>query len=195
MSFIEILHTLKPIIGGGDSTHLFTRKIFEILLTEEGLWILEGISENTFKAYYNRNTNISKISRRMALYIEPEQMIHYFNGMSDATIELLTYKLQLLIPDITISNAPERISHYLVETIIESASQERSIPSTKANKPNPKHKPIANSKDSSDNEGYDNADNPHFRNGRINIQQSGNHNLNFINNGNIVLNIGNKKEE
>ena len=50
MEFTEFAEILKPIIGGSYSTHVFTRTLFETIITEDGLLQIEDIRENTFKA-------------------------------------------------------------------------------------------------------------------------------------------------
>ena len=62
MEFTEFAEILKPIIGGSYSTHVFTRTLFETIITEDGLLQIEDISENTFKAYYNGKTQVTKIT-------------------------------------------------------------------------------------------------------------------------------------
>ena len=71
MEFTEFAEILKPIIGGSYSTHVFTRTLFVTIITEDGLLQIEDISENTFKAYYNGKTQVTKIAQRVLPHIEP----------------------------------------------------------------------------------------------------------------------------
>lgn len=89
MEFTEFAQKIKPIIGGSYSTHVFTRTLFESIITEEGLLQIEDISENTFKAYYNGQTKITKISQRILPHIDPEQFIAYLDGFPEATTQRL----------------------------------------------------------------------------------------------------------
>lgn len=56
MNFKDFAHLLSPSIGAGSSTHAFTRSLFEAIVTEDGLDILNGYDKESFKAYYNGNT-------------------------------------------------------------------------------------------------------------------------------------------
>lgn len=61
MEFMNFSQKIKPIIGGSYSTHVFTRTLFEAIITEDGVLQIEDVSENTFNAYYNGQTKITKI--------------------------------------------------------------------------------------------------------------------------------------
>ena len=89
MEFTEFAEILKPIIGGSYSTHVFTRTLFETIITEDGLLQIEDISENTFKAYYNGKTQVTKIAQRVLPHIEPEQFISYLDDFPEATTQRL----------------------------------------------------------------------------------------------------------
>ena len=64
MKFKDFAHLLHPSIGAGSSTHAFTRSLFEAIVTEDGLDILNGYNKESFKAYYNGNTQITGLQRR-----------------------------------------------------------------------------------------------------------------------------------
>lgn len=125
MEFTEFAEIIKPIIGGSYSTHVFTRTLFESIITEDGLLQIEDISENTFKAYYNGQTKITKIAKRLLPHIEPEQFISYLEGFPEATTQRLCDAFQTHIEDISLYNASEKIAYLFEEILTAAAAQKR----------------------------------------------------------------------
>ena len=133
MKFTEFAQKIKPIIGGSYSTHVFTRTLFESIITEDGLLQIEDISENTFKAYYNGQTKITKISQRILPHIEPEQFIAYLDGFPDATTQRLCDTFKSDIEDINLYNATEKIAYYFERILTAAATQKRKPANKKSN--------------------------------------------------------------
>lgn len=125
MEFTEFAHLLKPIIGGSYSTHLFTRTIFESIIADNDDRLIEDISENTFKAYYNGQTKITKIAQRILPHIDPEQFSSYLDGFSEATAQRLFDAFSPHIEDMTLFNVSEKIAYYFEGILTESAAHKR----------------------------------------------------------------------
>lgn len=125
MEFTEFAQKIKPIIGGSYSTHVFTRTLFESIITEDGLLQIEDISENTFKAYYNGRTKITNIAKRVLPHIEPEQFISYLDDFPEATTQRLCDAFQTHIEDISLYNASEKIAYLFEDILKEAAAQKR----------------------------------------------------------------------
>ena len=125
MEFTEFAEILKPIIGGSYSTHVFTRTLFETIITEDGLLQIEDISENTFKAYYNGKTQVTKIAQRVLPHIEPEQFISYLDDFPEATTQRLCDAFQPYIDDIDLYNASQKIAYLFEEILTVAASRKR----------------------------------------------------------------------
>lgn len=125
MEFTEFAQKIKPIIGGSYSTHVFTRTLFESIITEDGLLQIEDISKNTFKAYYNGQTKITKISQRILPHIEPEQFITYLDAFPDSTTQRLCDTFKSDIKDINLYNANEKLAYYFEEILTVAATQKR----------------------------------------------------------------------
>lgn len=125
MEFTEFAQTLKPIIGGSYSTHVFARTLFETILTKDGLLQIEDISENTFKAYYNGQTRVTKISQRVLPHIDPEQFSSYLDEFPEATTQRLCNTFQSDIDDIDLYNASDRIAYFFEGILTSAASQKR----------------------------------------------------------------------
>lgn len=125
MEFTEFVEILRPIIGGSYSTHVFTRTLFESIITEDGLLEIEDISESSFKAYFNGKTKITKIAKRVLPHIEPEQFIAYLDDFPEATTQRLCDAFKTHIEDIDLYNASQKIAYLFEEILTIAASQKR----------------------------------------------------------------------
>ena len=125
MEFTEFIQLLKPIIGGSYNTGLFTRTIFEAIVTADGELQIRDISTNTFKAYYNGKTKITTIAKRILPYIDPEQFVSYLDNFPDATIQRLCSTFQPYIKDMDWNNASEKIAYFFEDILKSAASKKR----------------------------------------------------------------------
>ena len=125
MEFTEFIKLLKSIIGGASSNHDFTRIIFGEIVTDEGQSYVEDKSDSTFKSYYNGNTKITAIAKRILPYIEPEEFTAFLEHFPDATIQRLCDAFQPYILDITLHNAYEKIADFFEDILRTAASQQR----------------------------------------------------------------------
>lgn len=125
MEFKEFAHILKPIIGGAYSTHAFTKTIFEAIINEKDLPLIEGTSESSFKAYYNGKTQITKISQVILPYVDPELFSDFLSAFPEATIKRLCDAFEEYIEDIDMYNATEKIAYYFESILQEAAAKKR----------------------------------------------------------------------
>lgn len=121
MQFTDFVHKLSSVIRAGGSTDKFTRSIFEAMVTDEGQSILDEYKESSYKAFYNGNTSIRKISQKINAYIEPMEFSDYINQFSDAAVENLYNVFSADIPDMDPSNTPEKLAELFVSIITEAA--------------------------------------------------------------------------
>lgn len=134
MEFTEFAHKLKPIIGGSYNTPVFVKTLFESIITEEGLLHLEDISINTFKAYYNGQTKITKIAQRILPHIEPEQFSTYLDSFPEATTQRLCDTFSPTIQALDLLNTSEKIAYFFEGILTSSASKERKSSNKKTKK-------------------------------------------------------------
>ena len=125
MKFKEFAQLLFPIIGAGSSTHAFVRSIFETVIIDDGQAVLDEYSAETFKSYYNGNTEISKLARKISAYIEPEEFCNYIDGFSDAAVQSLCDSFEEYLPNINPHNTGEELAELFVVIIKEAASAKR----------------------------------------------------------------------
>ena len=63
MTFSNFANLLKPIIGGSDNTSEFARKLFMAMIGENNSIVIEDLSDESFKAYFNGRTSIIRIAK------------------------------------------------------------------------------------------------------------------------------------
>ena len=125
MNFKDFAHLLFPSIGAGSSTHAFTRSLFEAIVTEDGLDILNGYDKESFKAYYNGNTKISSLAKKISPYVEPFGFSEFISSFQDGAIQGLCEAFQKHIPDINLHNAADKLADMFASIIREAAAATR----------------------------------------------------------------------
>ena len=135
MEFKIFAKKLKNVIGGASNTKEFTKTIFEAMMNDSGPDLLEGISGNTFKAYFNGYTNISNVAALVLANLSDDYGFPtYLEGFSDTTAQLLADEFADDIPDINAVNASTKITDLFLEILREASGKEKSTPKS-ADKP------------------------------------------------------------
>lgn len=125
MTFSEFVNMLFPIIGAGSSTHAFTKSMFDAILDDSGQNILDEYSEETYKAYYNGNTGISRIAKKVCAYMEPENFVSYIDGFPDATRDSLCEVYKESISGCDSYNISQALADLFAEIIRTAAAAKR----------------------------------------------------------------------
>jgi hypothetical protein len=120
---------LKNVIGGKSNTKIFTKTIFEAMMNESGAELLAGTSPDTFKAYFNGNTSISKVAALiLANLSDDDEFPSYLDGFGETTAQLLADEFIGDIPDINAVNASTEITDLFLEILREASGKEKSTP-------------------------------------------------------------------
>lgn len=125
MKFYEFAQLMHPVIGGASSTHAFVKTLFSAIIIEDGKEVLEEVGVETYKSYYNGNTGISRIAKKLNPYLEPEEFIAFCNEFQDSTRDTLCVKFREHLPEITAYNAPELLAALFRDILTEAASTKR----------------------------------------------------------------------
>lgn len=129
MEFKVFAKKLKNVIGGKSNTKIFTKTIFETMMNESGPELLADTSQDTFKAYFNGNTSISKVAALiLANLSDDDEFPSYLEGFGDTTAQLLADEFKNDIPDINSVNASLKITELFFEILKEAAGKEKSTP-------------------------------------------------------------------
>lgn len=125
MLFKDFASKLNPLLAKGESTATFTRTLFEIIIPERNYDLLDDRSEDTFKAYYNGQTQINKLAKEIAPDVDAEEFVEYINNQSDKTRNGLSKIFSDVLPGINAQNAGKMIANLFVQIIIDAASKTR----------------------------------------------------------------------
>ncbi len=129
MEFKVFAKKLKNVIGGKSNTKIFTKTIFEAMMNESGPELLAGTSPDTFKAYFNGNTSISKVAALiLANLSDDDEFPSYLEGFGETTAQLLADEFKDDIPDINSVNASLKITDLFLEILREASGKEKSTP-------------------------------------------------------------------
>lgn len=129
MEFKAFAKKLKNVIGGKSNTKIFTKTIFEVMMNESGSELLKGTSPNTFKAYFNGNTSISKVAALvLANLSDDDEFPSYLEGFGETTAQLLADEFKDDIPDINSVNASLKIADLFLDILREASGKKKSTP-------------------------------------------------------------------
>lgn len=129
MEFKVFAKKLKNVIGGKSNTKIFTKTIFEAMMNESGPELLADTSPDTFKAYFNGNTSISKVAALiLANLSDDDEFPSYLEGFGETTAQLLADEFKDEIPDINSVNASLKITDLFLEILREASGKEKSTP-------------------------------------------------------------------
>lgn len=129
MEFKVFAKKLKNVIGGKSNTKIFTKTIFEAMMNESGPELLAGTSPDTFKAYFNGNTSISKVAALiLANLSDDDEFPSYLEGFGETTAQLLADEFKDELPDINSVNVSLKITDLFLEILREASGKEKSTP-------------------------------------------------------------------
>lgn len=129
MEFKVFAKKLKNVIGGKSNTKIFTKTIFEAMMNESGSELLADTKTETFKAYFNGNTSISRVAALiLANLSDDDEFPSYLDGFGETTAQLLADEFKDDIPDINSVNASIKITDLFLEVLREAAGKEKSTP-------------------------------------------------------------------
>lgn len=129
MEFKVFAKKLKNVIGGKSNTKIFTKTLFETMMNESGPELLKGTSPDTFKAYFNGNTSISRVAALvLANLSEDDDFSTYLEGFGETTAQLLADEFKDDIPDINAVNASAKITDLFLDILREATGKKKSTP-------------------------------------------------------------------
>lgn len=129
MEFKVFAKKLKNVIGGKSNTKIFTKTLFETMMNESGPELLKGTSLDTFKAYFNGNTSISRVAALvLANLSEDDDFSTYLEGFGETTAQLLADEFKDDILDINAVNASAKITDLFLDILREATGKKKSTP-------------------------------------------------------------------
>ncbi len=122
MDFTEFANRLRDIIGGTDNTAAFTKSLFETVTDDTDA--LKDVSTETYKSYFNGNTSISRLAKKLLPRMSMEGFIEYIEQFEGDTLQRLADAFEKDIPDINACNVAVKLSEQF-ETIIKAAARKK----------------------------------------------------------------------
>ncbi len=121
MIFPDFAQRIGGVIRGESSTSAFTRTLFESIIPVERVDALDEYSDSSFKAYYNGQSKITRIARKINPYTEPALFETFIYDQGDAVAQKLCGAFVDVFPDIGLHNVGELLST-LFDDILNEAS-------------------------------------------------------------------------
>lgn len=129
MTFKEFANRLGDVIRGESSTHAFTRTLFEAILPDDRIEVLDEYTESSYKAYYNGNSAITRIAKKINMDAQAENFAEFIDNLEDIAVIKICDAFEDVIPDITPHNAGIKLGQLFEQIINEAAvSKKKSTP-------------------------------------------------------------------
>lgn len=125
MEFKDFVQILHPIIGGSSSQGAFVKTLFDVIVTEDGQSALDEQSEVTYRSYFNGQTGISRIAKKINPYIETENFVSYIHDFSDETVSSLCDSFRGHLPEIDGFNAGRQLADLFLSILKNAAGAKR----------------------------------------------------------------------
>ena len=126
MTFSEFANRLGRVIRSESSTAVFTRTLFEAILSEDRLDVLNEYKISSYKAFYNGNSNITNIAKKINKYAQAENFAEFIDQYEDAIAQKICDAFVDVFPNITCFNASEVLGK-LFESIIDEATASKAV--------------------------------------------------------------------
>lgn len=134
MEFKVFAKKLKNVIGGKSNNQRFTKALFEAMMNDSGPDLLADTKPNTFKAYFNGYTSITKVAALVLANLSDEdEFTAYLDGFGDTTAQLLADEFKDVIPNINAANASDKITELFLDILREASGKKKSTPKSAKN--------------------------------------------------------------
>lgn len=126
MTFKEFANRLGDVIRAESSTHAFARTLFEAILPEDKWDALDEYKESSYKAYYNGNSSITRLAKKINMDTQAENFAEFINEYEDTVVQKICDAFIDVIPDIDCFNAGIKLGDLFVSIISEAAANKKS---------------------------------------------------------------------
>lgn len=187
MEFKDFAQILHPIIGGSSSQGAFVKTLFDVIVTEDGQSALDEQSEVTYRSYFNGQTGISRIAKKISPYIETENFVSYIHEFSDETVSSLCDSFRECLPEIDGFNAGRQLADLFLSILKNAAGTKRKSPTSSEDDAEPIEAEVVD--DEIPSGAATDEQKITVIQQQINIAQSGEKNFNLTNNGTMNFNF------
>lgn len=128
MTFSDFASRIGTVLRGSDSQAVFTRTLFEMILPEDRDDLLEGISDSTWKSYFNGGARITRLAKKINAVVDPMLFEPYINEQEETAVQKLCEAFRDVLPEINLHNAGEQIAELFDKIINEAAGGKKEKP-------------------------------------------------------------------
>ena len=125
MYFSEFAQRLGRVLIEGSNTSAFVRTLFLEILPEDRYYLLDEISQNTFKSYYNGHLRINALARKIVACINAKSFERFIKRSGKSAVGKLCEVFSDVWADIDSSNVGEKIAKLFDDIITEAAAMNR----------------------------------------------------------------------
>lgn len=128
MTFHEFANRLGGVIRAESSTHAFCRTLFEAIIPIEKIEVLDEYKESSYKAYFNGNSNITRIAKKINMDAQADNFADFIHGYEDTTVQKICDAFSDVFPDINCHNAGITLGRLFESIISDAAATKKSAP-------------------------------------------------------------------
>ena len=128
MTFSDFARRIGSVLRGADSQAAFTKTLFEMIIPDDRDDLLEGISDSTWKSYFNGGAQITRLAKKINAFADPMLFEPYIDEQEEPAIQKLCDAFTDVLPEINLHNAGEQIAALFDGIINESAGGKKEKP-------------------------------------------------------------------
>lgn len=125
MTFSDFAHRIGSVLRGAENQSAFTKTLFEMIIPDDRDDLLEGVSESSWKSYFNGSAQIKRLAKKINVVAEPMQFANNIHKLEDHAVEKLCDVFRDVLPEIDLHNAGEQIGELFDKMINEAAGEEK----------------------------------------------------------------------
>ena len=125
MYFSEFAQRLGRVLIEGSNTSAFVRTLFLEILPEDRYYLLDEISQNTFKSYYNGHLRINALARKIVACVNVKSFEKFIKRSGKSAVGKLCEVFSDVWADIDSNNAGEKIARLFDDIITEAAAMNK----------------------------------------------------------------------
>ena len=130
MTFSDFASRIGNVLRGADSQSAFTKALFEMIIPDDRDDLLEGISDSTWKSYYNGSARITRLAKKINAVADPMLFESYINDQEEPAVQKICDAFIDVLPEINLHNAGEQIAGLFNEIINEAAGGKKEKPAS-----------------------------------------------------------------
>lgn len=134
MEFKDFAQRLGGVIRGESSTSAFTRTLFESILQQDRLDVLDEYQPSSYKAYYNGQSKITRIARKINGVTDPDGFADFIYDLGDGLVQKICAAFCDILPGITLHNAGNLLGNRFDQIISEAAADNKKSASNGADR-------------------------------------------------------------